>query len=134
MLPQIEELTPAPDVPAALRALRDWPNLLLIDSSRTGITTGRFSFLMADPFHFEVLQHAKFAGHGAATPESIQSFDPLIRLQRRLETYESGLVEGLPLPEAVAFANAAAALSTTRPGAQDSMPSRAEVDRFLLAG
>jgi ribokinase len=43
------------------------------------------------------------------------------------------LIEGQPLDRAVAFANAAAALSTTRPGAQDSMPSRAEVDAFSAA-
>jgi ribokinase len=41
------------------------------------------------------------------------------------------LIEGRSLEDAVAFANAAAALSTTRPGAQESMPSRAEVDHFL---
>jgi ribokinase len=43
------------------------------------------------------------------------------------------LIEGRSLDDAVTFANAAAALSTTRPGAQESMPSRAEVDRFLAA-
>lgn len=42
-----------------------------------------------------------------------------------------GLVEGCTLPEAVAFANAAAALSTTREGAQHSMPVRDEVERYL---
>ncbi len=41
------------------------------------------------------------------------------------------LDEGMPLPKAVAFANVAAALSTTRPGAQDSMPDRSEVDRAM---
>ena len=41
------------------------------------------------------------------------------------------LIEHRDLPDAVAFANAAAALSTTRYGAQDSMPTRAEVDRLL---
>ena len=42
-----------------------------------------------------------------------------------------GLVEGKVLPEAARFANAAAALSTTRAGAQPSMPSREEVERLL---
>ncbi|MCS7042361.1 MAG: ribokinase [Bryobacteraceae bacterium] len=41
------------------------------------------------------------------------------------------LSEGTPLPEALRFANAASALSVTRPGAQTSIPSREEVDRFL---
>lgn len=41
-----------------------------------------------------------------------------------------GLVEGKPLPEAVRFANAAAALSVTRPGAQPSCPRRREIETF----
>lgn len=41
------------------------------------------------------------------------------------------LAEGRPLLEAVRFANAAAALSVTRPGAQASAPRRAEIERFL---
>lgn len=39
------------------------------------------------------------------------------------------LAEGRPLEEAVRFANAAAALSATKSGAQVSMPTRAEVDQ-----
>jgi ribokinase len=41
------------------------------------------------------------------------------------------LVEGQALLEAVAFANAAAALSVTRLGAQPSAPDRAEIDALL---
>ena len=41
------------------------------------------------------------------------------------------LAEGRALPEAGAFANAAAAISVTRPGAQPSMATRDEVARFL---
>lgn len=41
------------------------------------------------------------------------------------------LGEGKPLPEAVRFANAAAAISVTRMGAQPSAPKRTEIDRFL---
>lgn len=43
------------------------------------------------------------------------------------------LTEGLPVPDALRFANAAAAISVTRVGAQASIPSRAEVDAFLAA-
>ena len=42
-----------------------------------------------------------------------------------------GLAEGLTLPDATRFANAAAALSVTRPGAIDSMPARSDVEEFL---
>jgi ribokinase len=41
------------------------------------------------------------------------------------------LAEGKALDQAVRFANAAAALSVTRLGAQPSAPSRAQIDKFL---
>jgi ribokinase len=41
------------------------------------------------------------------------------------------LVEGRPMGDAMRFANAAAAISVTRPGAQTSAPARAEVDAML---
>jgi ribokinase len=41
------------------------------------------------------------------------------------------LTEDLPLADALRFANAAAAISVTRAGAQASIPTRAEVDVFL---
>jgi ribokinase len=41
------------------------------------------------------------------------------------------LAEGNRLPTAVRFANAAAALSVTRRGAQPSAPTRADIERFL---
>jgi ribokinase len=43
------------------------------------------------------------------------------------------LAEGKPVAEAARFANAAAAISVTRPGAQSSVPSREEVGAFLAA-
>ena len=43
------------------------------------------------------------------------------------------LGEGKPLDEAAAFANAAAALSVTKAGAQPSLPNRYEVEEFLAA-
>ena len=41
------------------------------------------------------------------------------------------LAQGQALPAAVRFANAAAALSVTRLGAQPSAPQRADIERFL---
>ncbi|MBC7813172.1 MAG: ribokinase [Burkholderiales bacterium] len=41
------------------------------------------------------------------------------------------LAEGKALPEALRFANAAAAICVTRPGAAAAMPARAEVDELL---
>jgi ribokinase len=45
-----------------------------------------------------------------------------------------GLAEGRDIFEAALFANAAAALSVTRPGAAQSMPARSELDAFMRAG
>lgn len=44
-----------------------------------------------------------------------------------------GLGRGLSIIDAVRFANAAAAISTTKPGAQDGMPSLEETERQLKA-
>jgi ribokinase len=45
----------------------------------------------------------------------------------------AALAEGKPVATAVRFANAAAALSVTRMGAQPSAPTRREIERFLNA-
>ncbi len=51
------------------------------------------------------------------------------------DTFNAGLAvaltEGQPIEQALRFANAAAAISVTRAGAQASLPSRQEVDDFL---
>jgi ribokinase len=44
------------------------------------------------------------------------------------------LAEDRGVVEALRFANAAAAISVTRMGAQASVPARAEVDALLAAG
>jgi ribokinase len=44
------------------------------------------------------------------------------------------LAEGQAIEQALAFANAAAAISVTRPGAQPAIPHRAEVDALLHQG
>ena len=45
--------------------------------------------------------------------------------------FATALAERQSVPDAARFANAAAALSVTHPGAQNSVPSRGEVNRFL---
>ena len=54
------------------------------------------------------------------------------------DTFNAGLAialaEGSPIPHALRFANAAAAVSVTRVGAQASAPARAEVDELLRSG
>jgi len=44
----------------------------------------------------------------------------------------AGLADGLDLPAALARAAAAGALATTKAGAQSSIPSRAELDAFII--
>jgi ribokinase len=46
-------------------------------------------------------------------------------------TLAVAIAEGKSLKEAVSFANAAAALSVTKLGAQPSAPKRDEIDKFL---
>ncbi len=91
-LPLVEELTPMPDVPSVLRALRHWPNPLLLDSARTGLATGRYSFLTADPFHFEVLPQAEYVGQAIVPP----LHDPLANLQKMMAANPATTVAGLP--------------------------------------
>ena len=45
--------------------------------------------------------------------------------------YAVGLADGLAAPEAIRWANAAAALSVTQAGAQPSLPRRHDLERFL---
>src|SRR5262245_41309971 len=79
-LPLVEELTPGVDCGAALRAFAQWPNLVLFDSARAGVPAGRYAFLTADPFQFEVLPQAHFAALGSKAGRT--SLDPLVGLER----------------------------------------------------
>ena len=51
------------------------------------------------------------------------------------DTFNGALITALldekPLPEAIRFAHAAAAIAVTRKGAQPSVPWREEIDAFL---
>jgi para-aminobenzoate synthetase component 1 len=47
--PLVIELDPVPAVMTAVRAVRDWPDVILFDSALTHPQWGRYSFLTADP-------------------------------------------------------------------------------------
>ncbi|HVC81343.1 MAG TPA: ribokinase [Chloroflexota bacterium] len=66
-------------------------------------------------------------GHGVATVDTTAAGDCMAG------ALAAALVAGRSPRDAVAFANAAAALSTTRQGAQNSMPVLEEIERFLAA-
>ncbi|MGQ0635024.1 MAG: hypothetical protein ACT4QC_10465, partial [Planctomycetaceae bacterium] len=55
-LPLVVELTPPPEIAHALRALADWPDVILFDSALQRDQLGRYSFLTADPFQLEELR------------------------------------------------------------------------------
>jgi len=47
--------------------------------------------------------------------------------------YAAACTDGLATEEALRFAAAAAALAVTRPGAQSSIPDKAEIEAFLAS-
>lgn len=62
---------------------------------------------------------------------SVQAVDTTAAGDAWNGAFAVALAEGRSRPDAGAFANAAAAISVTRPGAQPSMATRDEVERFL---
>lgn len=84
--PVICELQPVPPVLAAVRALRDWPGLVLFDSAVSGEPLGRYSFLTADP--------AQAVTHSAA----VYGADPFRELRAAQQSYAT-----LPQPDLPPF-------------------------------
>ena len=82
--PIIEELTPAPQILAALRSVRHLPWPILFESALHREHVGRFSFLTADPFQKFDLPRATFGT------------DPLAALAAELAHYSAASVPGLP--------------------------------------
>lgn len=69
-LPICEELIPAPDPSEVLQRLSALPHCLCLDSALRHPKLGRYSYVTADPFHFERI--------------SPDSFDPLQSMEARL--------------------------------------------------
>ena len=95
-LPLVEELTPVPDVSSALRALAHWPAVLLLDSARTGVSTGRYSFLAADPFQMVLLQEPDYVEYAGAIAAGRESRDPLARLKCNVDEFQTQYIASLP--------------------------------------
>ena len=81
--PLVIPLDPPPDPIAALRAVRELPYPLLLDGAGEHSTTGRYSYLMADPV--DVIRDAVRPGH-----------DPLAAGEALLDAWRAPRVEGLP--------------------------------------
>lgn len=74
--------------------------------------------------------------HGAGESYHVPAFAvKAVDSTAAADTFNAGLAialaEGAPIPHALRFANAAAAISVTRLGAQASAPARGEVDQIL---
>jgi ribokinase len=72
-------------------------------------------------------------GIESITGHSVEAVDTTAAGDSFCGALAAGLEEGLDLGAAARRANAAAALSTTRRGAQPSLPTRAELDEFFAA-
>src|ERR1035437_5925416 len=66
-------------------------------------------------------------------PSGVAAVDPTAAGDTFNGAFAVSLAEGTGIEEAALFANAAAAISVTRPGAQNSVPARAEVEALLAA-
>ncbi|HTI49900.1 MAG TPA: chorismate-binding protein, partial [Planctomycetaceae bacterium] len=115
--PLVDELTPPPDVPSALRALADRPGVLLLDSALQRESLGRYSFLTADSSHFEVLNAVGASAPAERQPEAagrdhrsesvperppqppidpLQACAPLQRLREMVSQFSTTPIAGLP--------------------------------------
>lgn len=82
--PLIEELVPPPDVGETLVRFADWPNVVLFDSASQRPELGRYSFLTADPFEFEMLDCVEFGA------------DPFARCREWSRRFASSTMSNLP--------------------------------------
>lgn len=107
-------LTGETDLERALRALRHWnPGLLTV-------TIGRHGAVALDGDDF--VEVDGFAVHAVDTTGAGDVFRG---------AFIVGLLEGLSTRTLLRFANAAAAVSCTRPGAIDGVPTRAAAEQLL---
>ena len=90
--PLIEELSPPPNVADALIALRDWPELILFESSQTGVPTGRYSYLTASPVRFFSEQTPKPANQNS----KIEKEDSLAEVEAAWQSWQRERVPDLP--------------------------------------
>ncbi|MFG2412488.1 ribokinase [Streptomyces goshikiensis] len=139
-------LTPAParPLPAELLAATD---LLLPNEHEAAALTGRTDPRRAAEALLQDVPEVVITLGAAGVLHAVRGREPLTvaaPVVRAVDTTAAGdtfagalavaLGEGRPMPEALRWASAAAALSVRRRGAQDSMPTRAEADAFALTG
>ena len=72
-------------------------------------------------------------GSGYVPPFSVEATDTIAAGDAFGAAMTCALAEGKPMAEAVRYGAAAGALAVTRPGAQEAMPTRTEVEALLSA-
>lgn len=82
--PLILELTPAPGVVAAMRAVQALPKVVLLDSALQREPVGRYSFLMADPVQTWQLDQPSFG------------LDPFAEMELEIQRWSCESMAGLP--------------------------------------
>ena len=108
----------SPDGEASLSSMAR--HLLLQDVGHIVVTLGADGALLVDA-----------AGQQAFPTFPVEAVDTTAAGDCFSGGFAVALSEGRSLPEAIAFAHAAAALSTTRHGAQPSLPDRKQVETLL---
>lgn len=89
--PFVQELVPASDLPAAIRACRDWPQLAVLDSALVRAPLGRYSFLTADPLRTIVLSQPVPGGFPFTELRSLLPVDPAPTIAG-LPPFQAGLI------------------------------------------
>jgi para-aminobenzoate synthetase component 1 len=94
LLPQVEELCPAPDPAEAFESLAGLPHALFLDSALPHSDLGRHSFVTADPFEWIWArgQRTYVSSELGPRPDA----DPFTVLAERLRRWRTEPVEGLP--------------------------------------
>ena len=78
--------------------------------------------------------YASHAGSGLVPPFQVEASDTVAAGDAFGGALAVALAEGAGMEEAVRYGAAAGALAVTKPGAQDSMPTRQEVEALLVSG
>jgi len=93
-LPQVEELSPAPDPSKVFENLQGLPHLLFLDSALKHPQLGRYSYLTGDPFQWiwSRGRHTYVSNEPEPPPEA----DPFTILAERLRLWRTEPVSALP--------------------------------------
>ncbi|MEO3764811.1 ribokinase [Streptomyces sp. B8F3] len=139
-------LTPAPAQPLPDRLLAA-TDLLVPNEHEAAALTGRSDPHLAAAALLERVPEVVVTLGGAGSLYAARDREPVVvpaLAVRAVDTTAAGdtfvgavcvaYAEGRPMPAALAWAAAAAALAVQRPGASSSMPARAEIDRLAAEG